>query len=98
MKIITKSGFKCSVNDNIIKDWRFITLTSQIAKASDEISVIDNVNKALVFILGEKDTQKLIEHVAKTDGIADVKKVIGEYSEILTMLKDQVKKSQSLSE
>jgi len=98
MKIITKSGFKCSVNENIIKDWRFITLTSQIAKASDEISVIDNVNKALVFILGEKDTQKLIEHVAKADGIADVKKVIGEYSEILTILKDQVKKSQSLSE
>lgn len=98
MKIVTKSGFKCSVNENIIRDWRFVTMTSKIAKSEDEIAIIDHVDMALSFVLGDKQAQKFIEHVAKVNGIADVKTVIEEYGEIINILKEQVKKSQSLSE
>jgi hypothetical protein len=97
MKVATKSGFKATVNENLIKDWRFVTLTSKIKTSEDEIESINAVDKALNFLLGEKGAQKLLTHIAKIKGVADVKSVIGEYTEILAQLTDQVKKSDSLS-
>ena len=98
MKVTTKSGFKCTIDENILRDWRFITLTSKLTKQEDEIQIIDTVNDALNFLLGADGTEKLIEHIAKKHKVADVKEVITEYGEIITILKDSVKKSQSSSE
>ena len=89
MKVATKSGFKATVNENLIKDWRFVTLTSKIKTAEDEIESINAVDKALNFLLGEKGAQKLLTHIAKIKGVADVESVIGEYTEILAQLTDQ---------
>lgn len=100
MKITTKSGFKCTVNEELIKDWRFITNTAKIAKfaeSKEEIEIINAVNDTLIFLLGQKDSQRLIEHIAKKNGVADIQHVALEYGEIVNILKDAQKKSESSS-
>lgn len=97
MKITTKSGFKCTIDENRVRDWRFITLTARMAKSRDEIEIINDANAIMTFLLGEDGAEKLIKHLSKSGGIADVEKVIVECGEIINILKDQVKKSQSSS-
>lgn len=93
MKITTKSGFKCSVNENKVKDWRFVSTTAKISKAKDEIVIIDSLNFLLNFLLGEEQSNALVEHLSRNGGIADVKKVMAEYREIVERLSEQLKKS-----
>lgn len=93
MKITTKSGFKCSVNENKVKDWRFVSTTAKISKAKDEIVIIDSLNFLLNFLLGEEQSNALVEHLSRNDGIADVEKVMAEYREIVERLSEQLKKS-----
>lgn len=93
MKITTKSGFKCSVNENKVKDWRFVSTTAKISKAKDEIVIIDSLNFLLNFLLGEEQSNALVEHLSRNGGIADVEKVMAEYREIVERLSEQLKKS-----
>lgn len=98
MKITTKSGFKCSINENLVKDWRYVTATAKMAKSGDDIEIINALNFCLNFLLGEEQANKLIEHLSQKGGVADVNSVTEEYKEITGYLGEQLKKSQSLQE
>ena len=93
MEIRTKSGFKCKVNENKIKDWRYVKTSAHIAKCSDELEIIDGIDFLMEFLLGD-EYNKLMEHLAK-DGVVESETLIREYKEITGYVGEQVKKSQS---
>ena len=92
MKIETSSGFKCEVNENKARDWRF---TKALAKwdSADGSKILEGVTEVVPFLLGEEGEKKLIQHVTDADGIADTAKILEEFKEIMTLLGDKAKKS-----
>lgn len=93
MEINTKSGFKCKVKENKVKDWRYITTSAKIAKSDDEITIVNGVAFLMEFLLGD-DYERLLNHL-EDDGVVDSCKLIAEYREITTYIGEQLKKSQS---
>ena len=95
MEIKTKSGFKCKVNENKVKDWRYVNTLAKISKTTNEIDIIEYMDFLFRFLLGDEQTEKLIEHVSKKSGVAEVKDLVNEFKEITGFVSDQVKKSTS---
>lgn len=93
MEIKTKSGFKCKVNENRVKDWRYIKTSSQIAKSKDDMEIINGIDFLMSFLLGE-EYEKLMDHLAK-DGIVESSELIATYKEITERIGEQLKKSNS---
>ena len=93
MEISTKSGFKCKVNENKVKDWRYITTSAKIAKSDDELTIVNGVAFLMEFLLGD-DYDRLLSHLEK-DGVVESNILIEEYREITTYIGEQLKKSQS---
>lgn len=94
MEIKTKSGFKCKVNENRVKDWRYIKTSTRIAKSNDEMEIINGIDYLMSFVL-EDEYEKLMEHIAKKEGIVDSATLIATYREITNLLSEQLKKSNS---
>lgn len=94
MEIKTKSGFKCKVNENRVKDWRYIRTSTRIAKSNDEMEIINGIDYLMSFVL-EDEYEKLMEHIAKREGIVDSETLIATYREITNLLSEQLKKSNS---
>lgn len=93
MEIKTKSGFKCKVNENRVKDWRYIKTSSKIAKSKDDMEIINGIDFLMSFLLGE-EYERLMEHLAE-DGIVDSSRLIATYKEITERIGEQLKKSNS---
>lgn len=93
MKIKTKSGFVCDVNENKAKDWRF---TKALAKWENEETTLVGMTFCIPFLLGEDGEEKLMNHVKESDGSIPSSKVISEFREILDLMGKELKKSQSL--
>jgi len=93
MEIKTKSGFKCKVNENRVKDWRYIKTSSQIAKSKDDMEIINGIDFLMSFLLGE-EYEKLMDYLAK-DGIVESAELIATYKEITERIGEQLKKSNS---
>ena len=93
MKVKTKSGFTCNVDENKIKDWRYVKAAANAAKG-DEADAITNLVFMINFLLGDKDEERLIAHVTK-DGIADSMLIQKEFEEITKLMGDELKKSTS---
>lgn len=83
-KIKTSSGFKCEVNEEIIKDWRFVKALAQMS-GSDEMDVVAGATKTVTLLLGEKGEQELCRHVEK-DGVASVVDIMAEVKEIMSQI------------
>lgn len=75
----TKSGFKYKINENIFRDWDFITLTDEIRNNGATMS---DINKLITMVLGEKGFESLKEHVRKKLGYADHAMIENEFKEI----------------
>lgn len=80
----TSSGFSYSFDKRILTDWDFIsilgTITDEEKKDSEKIS---NLQKLLKLILGDEQTNALIEHIRKSnDGFAPLEEVMKEFGEI----------------
>lgn len=96
MKVKTKSGFECKVDENRLKDWRYVSMSAKLAKSQDdEIALIDGLDYLITFILGEEQKDKLIEHLAGAGGVCDSTVVISEFKDITNRLGEQLKKSAS---
>ena len=95
MEIKTKSGFECKVNENKVKDWRYISTSAKIAKTEDEIEVVNGISFLMQFVLGD-DYDRLLEHMEE-DGVVSTERMIAEYKEITGYIGEQLKKSQSFS-
>lgn len=94
MKIQTKSGFVCEVNENRVKDWRF---ARHLAECENESTAIFGISKAVTFLLGEDGEAALMAHLTDEDGNIPTTKVIAEFKEIMQLAGETTKKSQSLS-
>lgn len=75
----TKSGFKFKVNENIFRDWDFLTLSDTINNGN---ATMENVNKLISMVLGEKGFDSLKDHIRKKLGVADYDAVKNEFKEI----------------
>lgn len=96
VKVKTKSGFSCEINENKIGSWNMIdyyTKINKAAKAGDEGAVMTLTADMYVFILGEDSYNALLEHLKDEDGIVTSEALANEYKEILSLAK--VKKSKS---
>ena len=94
MKIQTKSGFVCEVNENVVADWDFLDVLCD--SESDDPSVkIRGSRNAVKMLLGKEGAAALAEHVKDEKGIKNSARVFEEFKEIMTILGEKTKKSQS---
>ncbi len=93
MKIKTKSGFACNVNENKMKDWRFVKALAK-CDSKDESIQLEGITFVVPFLFGEEGEQALIKHVEK-DGVAFAEDIFKEFSEVLSLVSKELKKSQS---
>ena len=94
MEIHTMSGFVCNVNEKKAKDWRFIKAMADW-DSGDESRALKGVTAALPLLLGKEGEQKLLEHLSDEDGIADTELMMSEFKEILVLMGEETKKSQT---
>lgn len=94
MEIHTMSGFVCNVNEKRAKDWRFIKAMADW-DSGDESRALKGVTAALPLLLGKEGEQKLLEHVSDEDGIADIELMMSEFKEIVVLMGEETKKSQT---
>lgn len=53
MKVVTKSGFACEVNEEKIQDWRFIKALA-LCDSDDESEALQGVTRAVPFYLEKR--------------------------------------------
>ena len=94
MKIQTKSGFVCEVNEGIVADWDFLDLLCD--SESDDPSIKIRASRdAVKMLLGKDGAAALADHVKDEKGIKNSAKVFEEFKEIMNLLGEKTKKSQS---
>ena len=94
MDVKTRSGFKCKVNERKLKDWRFAIALAK-CDIGDESKVLDGLTFVVPFLLGEDGEESLMKHVEDADGIVSTESVISEIRNIIELVGEEVKKSQS---
>lgn len=94
MKIKTKSGFVCEIDENRADDWDFC---DYLLMCDSQATMVQGIKKAVPFLLGEKNENALKEHVKEKDGRIPASKIIAEFQEILDLIKqnNETKKSSS---
>lgn len=97
MKIKTKSGFACEVNENKIKDWRFVKALAN-CDSEDESKRLEGITFAVPFLFGKNGEEALIKHISDNDGIASTNLIINEFKEVMRLIGEEAKKSQSSQE
>ena len=94
MKIKTKSGFECNMNERRLKDWRYVKAAARM-NSGDESEIAMGLTFAIPFLLGDAGENALMDHVADPDGTVDSEKLIMEFLEITQIAGQKAKKSQS---
>ncbi len=97
MEIHTMSGFVCKVNEKRAKDWRYVKALAEW-DSGDESRALKGVTAAIPLLLGKEGEQELMNHVADEDGLIDSETMIAEFKEIVLLMGEEVKKSQSSQE
>lgn len=81
----TKSGFKFKINENILNDWDFVTLSDTLQQGK---ATMKEVNALFEMVLGSDGMEKLKEHIRKKyDGIVDAIAMKDEFAEIIASTK-----------
>lgn len=93
MKVKTKSGFECKVNENSVRDWRYVTMSARLSKEDDELKLIEGLDEMIAFIMGEEQKNKFLAYLAEKNGFADSKTVTEEFKFITEKMGEQLKKS-----
>lgn len=78
MKIRTKSGFECDVDERVLKDYRFVKSLARMTKGS--LESVDAVANVIELLLG--DDEELMRHCER-DGFVSAEDVATEVREIL---------------
>ena len=85
MKVTTKSGFKCEINENITKDWRLMVAIAE-AQEGDQRARLNAAIRMVRLILGDNE-QAFYKHlesinpehiVSEQDITDDLKSIIDE--------------------
>lgn len=90
MKVETSTGFKCDVDENVLKQYRFVKLVTMIE--NDASALFGMIS----MLLGDSE-ERLQDHLYKINGhYPEIEEVASEVNDILTKLKDNsedIKKS-----
>lgn len=78
MDIKTKSGFKCSIDNEVLDDWEMLELFRRIDKG-DSSALVD----VTPMFLGDEQYNKLKEHIRKKHGKVKASVMVEEMSEIM---------------
>lgn len=97
MEIHTMSGFVCKINEKRAKDWRYVKALAEW-DSGDESRALKGVTAAIPLLLGKEGEQELMNHVADENGLIDSETMIAEFKEIVLLMGEEVKKSQSSQE
>lgn len=73
----TSSGFSYEVEDEVLDDYEFLELLSKIDKGKNGL-IVEMVDR----FLGEKQKEKLKEHVRDENGRVSAVRLLGEVMEI----------------
>ena len=95
MKIKTKSGFECEVNERRLKDWRYVKAAAKI-NGGNEADILDAITFAVPFLLEDEGEKALMDHIT-VDDVADTEKMLAEFLEITQIAGEKAKKSLSSS-
>lgn len=94
MRIQTKSGFVCEVNEGIVADWDFLDLLCD-SEDDNKALALKASRKAVIMLLGKDQAAALADHVKDENGIKNSARVFEEFKEIMTLMGESAKKSQS---
>ncbi len=82
MKVTTKSGFKCEINERVLDDWRFVRAIAKstsddandkLRGAIDIVSLIMGDNEEAFYkYLSSKDPDGIISESAVTDDLVSI--------------------------
>lgn len=79
----TTSGFEYQIDERVEKDWKFLKLVREVDK--DSLAVFDLTER----LLGEKQTDALVNMYTDEDGFSDTEKIFADVTEIVnTSLKN----------
>lgn len=87
MKVTTKSGFECEINDKCLNDWRF---TKAVARShAEDDGVRMNAAADMVSLILRENENKYYDYVAEhNDGIVDETIVTDDLISIINQVKD----------
>lgn len=94
MKIKTKSGFVCDVDEKKAADWEFVDALCDCESDDATARVIASRN-CIKMLLGDKGAADLAEHVKDSHGVRSIGKMLAEFREIMTLIGEKQKKSTS---
>lgn len=97
MKVKTKSGFSCELDENKVKDYRYLKLAVAVHKAKSDIEALEAQMDLADFLIPEPIMNELIKHVEK-DGVSNILDVQNEIREITKIIGEEAKKSKSSQE
>jgi len=81
--ITTKSGFKCKIDKNRCKDWRYVKALAK-CDSGKEVDALEGLTFAIPFLLGKAEDE-LIEHCTE-NGVCDSQRIVMEFKEIVALL------------
>lgn len=91
MKIKTKSGFVCNINENKVKDWRYVEALAQW-NSKNEVDAMTGMHACITFLLGN-EKERLMAHITDKDGNIPAETLINEFKEIQEQMAEELKKS-----
>jgi len=83
----TRNGFKFSIDERVLDDWRLLTAIAQ-SDSKDPSTQIQGASSLVTLLLGDKE-QELMDFIAKkNDGFVPAMAVTETVTEILTTVKE----------
>ena len=94
VKVQTKSGFVWNVDEKKAADWDFVNALVD-CEDTDNSKRVKASRDVIIFLLGKDGAAALADHVKDKHGIKSIALMLTEFREILTMLGEESKKSDS---
>ena len=89
MKIHTKSGFVCEVDENRANDWRFVKAIQKTTSDDPQTQMAGSYD-VIHLILGDENEDALIKHIESlNDGYCPVEAIDNEVKEMLESIKSE---------
>jgi len=92
MKVKTKSGFECEVNEHKFEDWRYVEAAVKI-NGTNPKEILEGIVFVVPFVLGEEGKEALMNHLADNNGIVSSASVLAEFREVEDLVGKKLKKS-----
>lgn len=82
VKGTTKSGFRYSVDENILDSWQFVEALRDVQQ-KDKVKAAAAVVDLIRLVLGEEQTQRLAKYLTKDGKYVSAETMLKEYKEIV---------------